>query len=58
VASFRLAHSVGDFYGFLLKHSPLYGPSRSMRDLAFDFSDVPGQGAVLRLVPRLNWLFP
>src|SRR5262245_23488623 len=29
-----------------------------MRDLAFDFSDVPGQGAVLRLVPRLNWLFP
>jgi len=52
LAGFWIAHSAGDLYGFLLKHSPLHSPSRSLRDLAFNFSDVPRHGAAPRLGPR------
>jgi hypothetical protein len=54
VASFRIAHSAGDLYGFLLKHSPLYGPPRSLRDLAFNIFDVPRHGAAPRMAPALS----
>jgi len=37
LAGFWIAHSATDLYGFLLKYSPLNGPSRSLRDLAFKF---------------------
>jgi hypothetical protein len=46
VAGFRIAHCAGDLYDLLLKHAPLYGPSRSLRDLAFNLFEVPRHGAV------------
>jgi len=57
VASFGITHSAGDLYGFLLKHSPLYGPSRSQRDLAFNFADVPRHGAAPRPGSRASSTF-
>ena len=51
LAGFRIAHCAGDLYGFLLKQSPLYSPSRGLGDLKFNLSDVPRHGAAPRLVP-------
>src|SRR5262245_22214470 len=58
VAGFRIAHSAGDLYGFLLQHSPLYGPSRSLCDLAFNLSDVPRHGATPRMAPAPKYFSP
>jgi hypothetical protein len=58
LAGFRIAHCARELYGFLLKHSPLYGPSRSLRDLAFNLFDVPRHGAAPRLGPAPKLLSP